>query len=141
MGYHLTNDAWMDVEIGSGSAELNTSGYIVYTPKHGNYTRDDSVTGNETATLANDVSDIGDIVRTIFEVIFMLTVMVSAVVGNTLVIMSVYKFSKLQITANSFIVSLAFADLLVAVLVMPFNASQIITGVYESLKKRYYGII
>ena len=52
-------------------------------------------------------------------------VMVSAVLGNLLVIVSVLRYDRLRRVANSFIVSLAFADLLVAVLVMPFNASQV----------------
>jgi len=52
-------------------------------------------------------------------------IMVSAVLGNLLVIVSVLRYDRLRRVANSFIVSLAFADLLVAVLVMPFNASQV----------------
>lgn len=43
-----------------------------------------------------------------------------AVVGNILVILSVYKERSLQSATNYFIVSLAFADLLVAAVVMPF---------------------
>ena len=60
--------------------------------------------------------------------IFTVAIMSLAVFGNSLVITSVLKFEKLRIIANSFIVSLAFADLLVAILVMPFNASQEIAG-------------
>jgi len=52
-------------------------------------------------------------------------IMVSAVLGNLLVIVSVLRYDRLRRVANSFIVSLAFADLLVAALVMPFNASQV----------------
>lgn len=40
--------------------------------------------------------------------------------GNVLVILSVYRERSLQTATNYFIVSLALADLLVAVLVMPF---------------------
>ena len=43
-----------------------------------------------------------------------------AVFGNILVILSVYKERTLQSVTNYFIVSLAFADLLVAGVVMPF---------------------
>ncbi|KAG8194961.1 hypothetical protein JTE90_021422 [Oedothorax gibbosus] len=43
-----------------------------------------------------------------------------AVIGNILVILSVYKEKNLQSATNYFIVSLAFADLLVAAVVMPF---------------------
>lgn len=42
------------------------------------------------------------------------------VFGNVLVILSVYRERSLQTATNYFIVSLALADLLVAVLVMPF---------------------
>ena len=55
-------------------------------------------------------------------------IMVAAVFGNLLVIISVFRFERLRIIANSFIVSLAFADLVVAALVMPFNAIQELAG-------------
>ena len=58
----------------------------------------------------------------------MVVVMIAAVFGNILVIIAVFKFDKLRIIANSFIVSLAFADLLVGILVMPFSASMMIAG-------------
>uniref|UniRef100_X2B5V4 G-protein coupled receptors family 1 profile domain-containing protein n=1 Tax=Capitella teleta TaxID=283909 RepID=X2B5V4_CAPTE len=61
-------------------------------------------------------------------VLAMVLVMGAAVFGNLLVIISVFRFERLRIIANSFIVSLAFADLTVALLVMPFNASQEIAG-------------
>jgi len=64
----------------------------------------------------------------IVKAMIIIGVMSAAVVGNTLVIVSVWRFDKLRIMANAFIVSLAFADLLVALLVMPFSASQEIAG-------------
>lgn len=54
----------------------------------------------------------------------MLTIILSTIVGNALVIASVRRFERLRVVANSFIVSLAVADLLVALLVMTFSASQ-----------------
>jgi hypothetical protein len=54
----------------------------------------------------------------------MLTIILGTVFGNSLVIVSVRRFERLRVVANSFIVSLAVADLLVAVLVMTFSASQ-----------------
>lgn len=57
--------------------------------------------------------------------VVLVTIMASAVVGNLMVVISVLCYDRLRRVANSFIVSLAFADLLVAALVMPFNASQV----------------
>ena len=59
----------------------------------------------------------------------LLLLMICAMFGNSLVIISVIRTRKLRVVANTFIVSLAVADLLVAVLVMPFNASQLIAGI------------
>ncbi|KAG8175885.1 hypothetical protein JTE90_024058 [Oedothorax gibbosus] len=55
-----------------------------------------------------------------------------AVVGNILVILSVYKERSLQTVTNYFIVSLAFADLLVAAVVMPF-ALYVLVGFVQSM--------
>ena len=51
------------------------------------------------------------------------TIMLGAFTGNVLVITAVFKYERLRAITNFFIVSLAFADLLVAILVMPFSAS------------------
>lgn len=64
----------------------------------------------------------------VLKAIVVLSIIGSAVFGNLLVIVSVFRFEKLRLISNSFIVSLAFADLLVACLVMPFNASQEVVG-------------
>ncbi|KAF8790876.1 octopamine receptor beta-2R-like [Argiope bruennichi] len=56
------------------------------------------------------------------------TIIVCAIFGNILVISSVYRNHKLRITTNYFVVSLAFADTLVALLAMTFNASHMIAG-------------
>ncbi|XP_013191520.1 dopamine D2-like receptor [Amyelois transitella] len=50
--------------------------------------------------------------------------------GNVLVIMSVAKERSLQTATNYFIVSLAVADLLVAVVVMPFGVYYLFNGVW-----------
>lgn len=60
----------------------------------------------------------------------LILIMITAAFGNVLVIASVVRTPKLRVVANTFIVSLAVADLLVALLVMPFNASQLIAGTY-----------
>lgn len=53
----------------------------------------------------------------------MFLIIIGALIGNILVILSILMFWKLrQSITNLFILSLAFADLLVAIIVMPFNA-------------------
>ena len=90
----------------------NTTGYY-----NGSYIPSDS-TGSSTKQT----------VITLLISIPILLIIFSAIFGNILVITSVFKFRCLRIISNSFIVSLAFADLLVAVFVMPFSASQEIAG-------------
>lgn len=48
---------------------------------------------------------------------------IAVIVGNCLVIGAVYYFIKLRSVTNLFIVSLAIADLLVGVAVLPFSAT------------------
>ncbi|XP_037076755.1 octopamine receptor beta-2R-like isoform X1 [Pollicipes pollicipes] len=50
-------------------------------------------------------------------------IIVSSVLGNLLVICSVIRYRRLRVITNYFIVSLAFADMLVALGAMTFNAS------------------
>lgn len=65
----------------------------------------------------------------VLKAIAMTVIMATAILGNSLVIISVKKFERLRgRVTNYFIVSLAFADIIVAIFVMPFNASQEITG-------------
>ena len=52
----------------------------------------------------------------------------ATVLGNALVILSVFTYRPLRIVQNFFIVSLAVADLAVAILVMPFNVAYLILG-------------
>lgn len=56
----------------------------------------------------------------VFWALLLIPLPLVAVVGNILVILSIYKEKSLQTATNYFIVSLAFADLLVAAVVMPF---------------------
>ncbi|GBP52991.1 Octopamine receptor beta-2R [Eumeta japonica] len=53
----------------------------------------------------------------------LLLIVIMAVLGNLLVIVSVMRHRKLRVITNYFVVSLAFADILVAMVVMPFNFS------------------
>lgn len=51
------------------------------------------------------------------------TIIIGAVLGNALVIISVQRNRKLRVITNYFVVSLAMADMLVALCAMTFNAS------------------
>lgn len=55
--------------------------------------------------------------------------------GNVLVILSVYRERSLQSATNYFIVSLALADLLVAVLVMPFAVYVLVSHISQKFEK------
>ncbi|XP_067657218.1 octopamine receptor beta-2R-like [Haliotis asinina] len=76
----------------------------------------------------NEGNDSLETLVLVIKCIIMVAIMVGAVFGNVLVISSVIKFERLRAITNYFIVSLAFADLLVAILVMPFSASMELSG-------------
>ncbi|GFW01630.1 hypothetical protein TNCV_4085451 [Trichonephila clavipes] len=83
---------------------------------------------NETFVV-DDVSSQTLYAGKVYWALVMIPLPLVAVVGNILVILSVYKERNLQSATNYFIVSLAFADLLVAAVVMPF-------AVYVLLKQQ-----
>ncbi|KAJ2951098.1 hypothetical protein O0L34_g5481 [Tuta absoluta] len=56
------------------------------------------------------------------------TVIIGTIFGNILVILGVFTYKPLRIVQNFFIVSLAVADLAVAILVMPLNVAYSILG-------------
>lgn len=58
----------------------------------------------------------------------MIAIIVGDICGNSLVILSVCRHTKLRVTTNWFVVSLACADILVALFAMTFNASVVISG-------------
>ncbi|EDV97906.1 tyramine/octopamine receptor [Drosophila grimshawi] len=58
-------------------------------------------------------------------------IIVLTIIGNILVILSVFTYKPLRIVQNFFIVSLAVADLMVALLVLPFNVAYSILGRWE----------
>lgn len=61
-------------------------------------------------------------------IIALTVIIILTVVGNILVILSVFTYKPLRIVQNFFIVSLAVADLTVAVLVLPLNVAYSILG-------------
>ncbi|GBP77784.1 Octopamine receptor [Eumeta japonica] len=64
----------------------------------------------------------------IFTAIILTLIIISTIVGNILVILSVFTYKPLRIVQNFFIVSLAVADLTVAILVLPLNVAYSIIG-------------
>lgn len=58
----------------------------------------------------------------------LMSIIVVTIVGNVLVILSVFSYTPLRIVQNFFIVSLAVADLTVAILVLPLNVIYAILG-------------
>lgn len=63
-----------------------------------------------------------------FKGIVMGTIITTAVLGNALVIASVRRHRRLRVVTNCYVVSLAAADLLVAICAMTFNASVALSG-------------
>lgn len=59
-----------------------------------------------------------------------ITIILGAVLGNALVIISVQRNRKLRVITNYFVVSLAVADMLVALCAMTFNASVELSGLW-----------
>lgn len=55
-------------------------------------------------------------------------IIILTIIGNVLVILSVFTYKPLRIVQNFFIVSLAVADLTVAILVLPFNVANMMIG-------------
>lgn len=64
----------------------------------------------------------------VLKALCMALIIVCAVLGNLLVVVSVVRVRRLRVITNYFVVSLAIADILVAIMVMPFNASKQIAG-------------
>ncbi len=65
-------------------------------------------------------------------------VIITTIIGNILVIISVFTYSPLKITPNYFIVSLAMADLTVSVCLLPFNVVYTVLGRWVSLSSRSF---
>lgn len=64
----------------------------------------------------------------LFTAIILIFIIICTIVGNILVILSVFTYKPLRIVQNFFIVSLAVADLTVAILVLPLNVAYSIIG-------------
>lgn len=62
------------------------------------------------------------------EALLCLVILITSLVGNILVCMSVYRNQLLRTNTNLYIIALAVADLLSAIVVMPFTAAVLISG-------------
>ncbi|XP_042911838.2 octopamine receptor beta-2R-like [Parasteatoda tepidariorum] len=81
---------------------------------------------SETSELA-----LGDFLILLLKCFVFIAIILSAVLGNALVIASVFKTKKLRTSTNYFIVSLACADIFVALFAMTFNAVRTISETWE----------
>ncbi|KAK5645172.1 hypothetical protein RI129_006472 [Pyrocoelia pectoralis] len=74
-------------------------------------------------SIENPHPDWTDLLIIIVKGFIFVTIILSAVLGNALVIISVHRHRKLRVITNYYVVSLAMADMLVALCAMTFNAS------------------
>ncbi|XP_017761334.1 PREDICTED: octopamine receptor beta-3R-like [Eufriesea mexicana] len=82
----------------------------------------------QAATASGDTYHPPNVVWTTIKGVVIISIIVTALVGNALVIASVRRHRKLRVPTNRYVVSLAAADFLVAVCAMSFNASVELTG-------------
>ncbi|XP_050437099.1 octopamine receptor beta-3R-like isoform X1 [Adelges cooleyi] len=85
-----------------------------------------ATTGQTNKTNGCSAAAVGPVL--ILKTVAMCSIILCAVLGNALVVISVVRHRKLRILTNYYVVSLAFADFLVALCAMSFNASVEITG-------------
>lgn len=87
--------------------------------------RNETLSGNESVDTA-DVT--ADIIGVGFVAVPMILLSMVTIVGNVLVVLSIFTYKPLRNVQNFFLVSLAVSDLAVAILVMPFHVSNYILG-------------
>ena len=85
-----------------------------------------------------------DVIVLVLKSVILMTIIFLAIINNILVIISVVLYRKLRHVNNYFLVSLAFADLFVAMFAMTFNATLEISGIMLSsealwLQLAYFG--
>ncbi|XP_076625905.1 octopamine receptor beta-1R isoform X2 [Colletes latitarsis] len=82
----------------------------------------------QAVTVSGDSYQQSPVIWTVIKGVVIISIIVTALIGNTLVIASVRRHRKLRVPTNRYVVSLAAADFLVAVCAMSFNASVELTG-------------
>ncbi|XP_017888657.2 octopamine receptor beta-1R-like [Ceratina calcarata] len=93
----------------------------------------ESLNASVGGTLATSVSTVDsyqsvNVIWTVIKGVVIIGIIVTALIGNALVIASVRRHRKLRVPTNRYVVSLAAADFLVAVCAMSFNASVELSG-------------
>ncbi|XP_053680499.1 octopamine receptor beta-2R [Anopheles nili] len=95
-------------------------------------TVDDAIGGGADGGVVGDGSgEWIDVVLLVLKASIMMFIIVAAIFGNLLVIISVKRHRKLRVITNYFVVSLAMADIMVAMMAMTFNFSVQITGSWK----------
>lgn len=79
-------------------------------------------------TETNNESEWSSVLLLVVRATIMGSIIIASIFGNLLVIVSVMRHRKLRVITNYFVVSLAFADMLVAMFAMTFNMSVQISG-------------
>ncbi|XP_043267729.1 octopamine receptor beta-1R-like [Venturia canescens] len=106
--------------------ELNTASLLNVFMDTGQNGSDGSVT--RTLHEAVPHNDLESVIILVTKATIMSFIILSALLGNLLVIVSVMRHRKLRVITNYFVVSLALADMLVAIFAMTFNASVELSG-------------
>ncbi|CAM1296160.1 Htr4 (predicted) [Pycnogonum litorale] len=95
------------------------------------YSVNTTVTVDDDSVTADESDGWEYILVVILKALAMSFIIFAAVCGNLLVIVSVFRHHRLQVVTNYFVVSLACADMMVALLAMTFNASVQITQKWQ----------
>lgn len=107
----LNLDQFYNLSIRLNNSILNSSGGILGL---------ECQNGGCPNNLTNSSAEFSENPEKVYSALLLILLPILAVLGNILVILSVYKEKSLQSVTNYFIVSLGLADLLVACFVMPF---------------------
>uniref|UniRef100_A0A061QLL1 Putative octopamine receptor n=1 Tax=Cupiennius salei TaxID=6928 RepID=A0A061QLL1_CUPSA len=92
---------------------------------------EDIVETSDNITSAEPLESPMSTLEAILTALVLAFIIASTLIGNVLVIMSVFKYRPLRNVQNMFIVSLALADITVAVLVMPLNVAYILMAQWK----------